>query len=219
MSKLANKTNKIIGIIGGRGRGKTLKLTKLIIMDNRPTIVIDPRLQIPKGANRRLFFKSSKLFLSWIIIKKNYDDFVNLKLELIIQTSVYDDYVDITKYVNSRKKILFVIDEVDLFFNNSAKKDNPLIHFVNFGRHDENNLIWTARRPTDISKILTASIDIWYFAQIIENSDLDYFRKRFNKEVSEKLKNMERFYFLKLDLDNDSTIVSKDNIKLLEYIN
>lgn len=68
------------------------------------------------------------------------------------------------------------IDEVDMFCN-------PYVIPPTFrrllarGRHDNLNLLWTARRPQEVSKLLLSQSDEFYLFQMHHPADVDYFRQ------------------------------------------
>jgi hypothetical protein len=91
-------------------------------------------------------------------------DFNFLKLEAVMQMCF--DVGDCT----------LVIDEVDMFCNPYGIPPT-FKRLLSRGRHDRLNLIWTARRPQEVHKLLLSQTDEFFLFQMHHPDDVDYFRK------------------------------------------
>ncbi len=190
--------NSIITLIGHKGHGKTAFSEKLIIHLNKPTIIADPRGQYNPDVARRLHFTSVGLFRKWI--SSNYRDFIAYKLECIVNC-YDDDFEELTNLVSKMKKVTFLIDEVDMFFDTRADKKHPLYKLVHYGRHNEIDIVSTSRRPANISRNLTSQTDTFYLSKITEPVDTKYFKMRYGNAIIERLQSLNKFEFLKVEED------------------
>ncbi len=190
--------NSIITLIGHKGHGKTAFSEKLIIHLNKPTIIADPRGQYNPDVARRLHFTSVGLFRKWI--STNYRDFIAYKLECIVNCHD-DDFEELTNLVSKMKKVTFLIDEVDMFFDTRADKKHPFFRLVHYGRHNEIDIVSTSRRPANISRNLTSQTDTFYLSKITEPVDTKYFKMRYGQSIIERLQSLKKFEFLKVEED------------------
>ncbi len=190
--------NSIITLIGHKGHGKTAFSEKLIIHLNKPTIIADPRCQYNPDVARRLHFTSVGLFRKWI--SSNYRDFITYRLECIVNCHD-DDFEELTTLVSKMKKVTFLIDEVDMFFDTRADKKHPLYKLVHYGRHNEIDIVSTSRRPANISRNLTSQTDTFYLSKITEPVDTKYFKMRYGQAIIERLQSLKKFEFLKVEED------------------
>lgn len=68
------------------------------------------------------------------------------------------------------------IDEVDMFCNPYGIPPT-FKRLLARGRHDSLNLIWTARRPQEVNKLLLSQSDEFFLFQMHHPADVDYFRQ------------------------------------------
>jgi len=66
------------------------------------------------------------------------------------------------------------IDEVDMFCNPYGLPPT-FKHLLARGRHDSLNLLWTARRPQEVSKMLLSQSDEFFLFSMHHPADIDYF--------------------------------------------
>ncbi len=205
--------NKIITIIGHKGHGKTAFSEKIIIHLNKPTIVADPRGQYNIDIARRLHFKSVGIFRKWIY--SNYKDFIKYKLECIVNCHD-DDFNELATIVSKMKKVTFLVDEVDMFFDTRADKKHQMYKLVHYGRHNEIDIVSTSRRPANISRNLTSQTDTFYISKMTEPTDTKYFKQRFGESIVPVIQNLKKFNFLEID-DEKRKIVktTKKDIEIL----
>ena len=199
------KQNSITTIIGHKGYGKTTLTNALMLLNSKPTIIADPRFQYEKN-DRRLTFKSVSKFRSWITKSSNYRAFKHYKLELIV--NAFDDtFEELAEIVSKMKDITFVVDEIDMFFDTRTSNKSFMYKLVHYGRHNEIDLITTSRRPANISRNLTSQTDIFYFSRLREPHDKKYIKDAVGSEFVEVVENLEKFEFLKIDDELNSSIV------------
>ena len=205
--------NKIYTVIGHKGYGKTTLTEKLSILTDKPTIILDPRFQYEINI-RRIVFTSFSKFVYWITQRENYRIFIEYKLELVVRT--IDEAEELAELIYKMKKITFVIDEIDMFFDTRTPKTSFFNKLVQFGRHNQIDIITTSRRPANISRNLTALTDIFYFSKLQEPNDLKYIKAAFGTAEIETVRNLERFSFLRIE-DEEKEII-KPTIKDLNIL-
>lgn len=208
--------NKITTIIGHKGHGKTTLTEMIMIRYNKPTIIIDPRFQYQTSSNRRLAFTSVSAFKKWITKRENYRLFIDYKLEIVVNAFI-DTFQEAAEIIYKMKKIVFVVDEIDMFFDTRATNKNKMYDFVHYGRHNEIDIITTSRRPANISRNLTSQTDIFYFSKLREPMDKKYIKDSVGMEFVSTVENLERYSFLKIDDDHNQEII-KTTIQEVELL-
>jgi len=176
---LGSGKNRLLGMLGRKGSGKTTRLCSLLSLPkfNGRAILIDPPGSLDFGITvedlhsmetmlNRQAFKNFRIRYADIEAIEKWDstDRNFLKLEAIMQLCL--DVGDCT----------LVIDEVDLFC--SPYGIPPTFkHVLARGRHDSVNVIWTARRPQEVHKLLLSQTDEFYLFGMHHPADVDYFRQ------------------------------------------
>jgi len=166
-------------MLGRKGSGKTTQLCRLLSQHKYGdrAILIDPPANIDYGVTvddlhsmetllERQAGRKFRIRYTDICAIEAWDDsdLSCLKLEAILQMCF--DLGDCT----------LVIDEVDMFC--SPYGIPPTFkRLLSRGRHDQLNLIWTARRPQEVSKLLLSQSDEFFLFQMHHPDDVDYFRK------------------------------------------
>lgn len=166
-------------MLGRKGSGKTTQLCHLLSQHKYGdrAVLIDPPGNIDFGvsvddlhsmetlldrqAEKKFRIRYSNLEA---IDFNNAADSNYLKLEAVLQMCL--DIGDCT----------LVIDEVDMFCNPYGIPPT-FRHVLARGRHDRLNLIWTARRPQEVNKLLLSQSDEFFLFQMHHPDDVDYFRK------------------------------------------
>lgn len=207
--------NKIYTVIGHKGFGKTAFTEKLAILTNKPTIILDPRFQYEEN-KRRIVFTSVSKFISWISQKDNYKTFIKYKLELVVRAIDIEDAEELAALIYKMKKITFVIDEIDMFFDTRTNKKSYFNKLVQYGRHFEIDIITTSRRPANISRNLTALTDIFYFSRLREPTDKKYIKDTAGAAAENIVMNLEKFSFLKIEDEKKEIIkTTLEDLKIL----
>lgn len=207
--------NQIQTIIGHKGYGKTKITEKLAILTNKPTIILDPRWQYEENI-RRIVFTSVSKFQKFITKRNNFQIFMSYKLELVVNAIDNEDAELLAEIVYKMKNICFVIDEIDMFFDTRTNKNSYFNKLVQYGRHNQIDIITTSRRPANISRNLTALTDVFYFSRLREPTDQKYIKALLGAAYVEKVGNLEKFSFLRIE-DEKKEIV-KTTLKDLEIL-
>jgi ABC-type cobalamin/Fe3+-siderophores transport system ATPase subunit len=208
--------NKIVSIIGHKGFGKT-KLTELLVMlNNKPTIVADPRYQYSSKPYRR-HFKNVNHFRKYIMNRNNLKEFYRCKLELVINGLDHDNFNDLSDIVLKLKNISFLVDEVDMFAPPTMTYKANFYKLIHYGRHNQIDIFTTSRRPANISRNLTSQTDVFLFSRVREPSDKLYLANYVGKQHVATASNLSRFNFLLFD-DNEKPIVINISKRLSDAV-
>jgi ABC-type dipeptide/oligopeptide/nickel transport system ATPase component len=211
------KTNEIITVIGKKGSGKTTLTEMIVLMLDKPAIIADPRRQYPSDTRRRILFENPKQLLLFLSKTENFKTFYKYKLELICNCSE-EDFDELAGIVLQMRDVTFIIDEVDMFFAPNASRKTPLYKICNYGRHNQINIITTARRPADISRSLTSQTDKFYISHVKEQRDLEYLMN-ISGELADKVTKLEAYQFVYYDTKNIEVLTTKDtDIKMIDKL-
>ena len=213
---MREKQNSIQTVIGHKGYGKTSLTEMLIFLQDKPAIIADPRWQFGAEQKRRVFFSSVGKFRNFIYNYDNYDKFVKYRLECVVKVDD-ETFEELAQIVSKMKKVCFVVDEVDMFFDTRATSKAQMYKLVHYGRHNEIDLITTSRRPANISRNLTSQTDIFYISRLREPADKKYIKDIFGAQFVDIVGNLERFTFLKYEDEERYNLIKtkKEDIILL----
>lgn len=190
--------NKIYSIIGHKGYGKT-KLTEVIItLNNKPTVIADPRYQYEPKEYRR-FFKSVGHFRKYILNSNNRREFYRCKLELVVNGLDEESFEELAALVYKMRNICFLVDEIDMFAPPSMTRKASFYKLIHYGRHNQIDIITTSRRSANISRNLTSQTDVVIYSRVREPNDKKYIKDYIGKEYVEVAEILKKFHFLMID--------------------
>lgn len=207
--------NKILTVIGHKGYGKTTLTEKLIIELNKPTVILDPRMQYEENI-RRIVFTSVSKFQKFITKRDNFKLFMQYKLELVVNAMTQEDAELLASMVYKMKEVTFLIDEIDMFFDTRTNKESYFKKLVHYARHNQIDLVTTSRRPANINRDLTSQTDFFYFSRLREPNDQKYIKALLGNEYVKQVAELEKFSFMKVD-DEKKEII-KTTLKDLEIL-
>lgn len=165
-------------MLGRKGSGKTTQLCKLLSLPefgNR-AVLIDPPDNIDFGV------AVEDLRSMEVMLERQADKKFRLRFSDIeaIEFGSQDDrnywqVEAITQMCFDIGNCTLAIDEVDMFCNPYGIPPT-FKRLLARGRHDSVNLIWTTRRPQEVSKLLLSQTDEFWLFQMHHPADVDYFR-------------------------------------------
>lgn len=217
--KAKKKDNKIITIFGQQGQGKTAIASLLIFQAVLPTIIIDPLEEFSEG----VIFSNPIDLWNYLRNPENLRSFYKYKKRLILQFP--DDSIEAKKLMDKLywniflylRKILIVIDELDLHFHPNA--NSRLSELFKFGRNRNISIISTSKRPTLIHNDAVQLTTNFIIFNTATPEALEKISKYWNKEVNEKLKNLdEKLEFLAYKVANRTYTIEKITDDHWEYI-
>lgn len=196
-------TSKVIFIIGKRGSGKTNLGRQLI----RRT-----------GSRRILCYDSNGhdyqggVICQGIETLKNYWRQVNNGPFYIVFRSNQPraDFETVCKLVMAAGDMIFLVDEVDMYFNESEPPE-PFADIIRRGRHHDIDLIGITQRPRRMGE-LRSMAEIIYIFDTHEPSDLQYFKTSFDDKLVEKIKRLKQYEYVLVELpyDNEKILIGKE---------
>jgi hypothetical protein len=167
-------------MLGRKGSGKTTQLCKLLSQPEYSdrSVLVDPPGNIEFGVT------VENLHSMQTLIERQADRKFRIRyvdLVAIESFAAGDDEENFQKIEAILGMCLdvgnctLVIDEVDMFC--SPRGMPPTFKkLLARGRHDSLNLLWTTRRPQEVSKMLLSQSDEFYLFQMHHPADIDYFR-------------------------------------------
>ncbi|PAF49852.1 hypothetical protein BKH41_00690 [Helicobacter sp. 12S02232-10] len=191
------KFNTFHTIMGKKGYGKSSLCDILLILNNRPALILDTTNGFPPLGKNRLFFDDMEELN--LYLQLHYKEFISKKQQLILQTRDPEQFEELCITAYKCSKISLFIDEVDFYCGASLSKKSAFYDIIHTGRHQEIDLYTASRRPANISRDLTSQTDIFYLTMTTENRDFDYIKQAFGEDVSDKIKTIKPFHFLVID--------------------
>lgn len=86
-----------------------------------------------------------------------------------------------------------VVDEVNLYCR-AGSAPVELLELMRIGRHASVDFLFSARRPSEISRDLTAQADVLRIFRTLEPIDLDWFKKRCGKRFADTLTVLPKYH-------------------------
>lgn len=201
--------NKIYTIIGHKGYGKTTLTELLVLLNNRPTVIADPRYQYEEKPYRR-HFKNVSHFRKYIYNTNNRREFYRCKLELVVNVIDDESFNDLCALVLKLKNISFLVDEIDMFADTRMTRKAKFYHLIHYGRHNQIDIFTTSRRPANISRNITSQTDVTIFSRVREPADKKYIVNYIGKQYLETAQSLERFSFLVIDENEEAHILKTE---------
>jgi hypothetical protein len=173
--------NRIVGVIGRKGAGKTTRVATLL--------KYVPRIFVwdPMGDHR-----------DWLPdvfegIDEELDEYFEQARRVKTFASGYipvndpeDEFEEICDLVYHHGRLLLCIEEAPMVCK--AGYMSPVFgRIVRTGRHRMIDLVWTAQRASEVSRTLTSATDFWIFYSQTEPRDLDAIAERCGREIADKV--------------------------------
>jgi len=170
--------NQIITIMGQKGSGKTT-LAMEIIESRERVLVIDPsgEYEDMKGAQVALGAEDASQALIELKEKPRF---------LLVASDLLDDEetMGLLAVAFEVPRLLVVIDETSLYCDPHSIPEE-ITRMIRYGRKREIDIIFIARRPSEIHRELTAQSDLVVTFKQMEPIDVTYLRARAGKEAEE----------------------------------
>jgi hypothetical protein len=173
--------NRILGIVGRKGSGKTTRVATLLKYsprifvwdpmqdhcDSLPDVIMglkDPEIDIDE------YFAEAAETKTFAV-------------DYVPDGNIEEEFSEISELVHIYGHMLFVIEEVPLICK--AGYLPPMFgRIVRTGRHKGIDVLWTAQRAAEVSRTLTAMTDVWIFFSQTEPRDLDAIAERCGREIA-----------------------------------
>lgn len=177
----AEVQNRIIGIIGRKGSGKSTKLRELLRYCPR-WVAFDPMRDHGELAAGNVFESIGSLarFLSW---SRGQQAFAGVYVPKDDPAEAIEEAAPL---VYARGDLCFVCEEVPLY--TQAGYVSPLFgRLIRTGRHRRLDIAWTAQRAAEVPKTLTSLTDVWVLFSQTEPKDLAALAERCGRDVADRV--------------------------------
>jgi hypothetical protein len=180
--------NKIVGVIGRKGAGKSKRAHTLV--EYAPRIIVwDPMEDFtePPGMWHPDVFDGITGELDEYFEQANRVP--TFACVVVPDQDVEADFEELCGLVYDYGNLLFVIEEAPLVCK--AGYMPPVFgKIVRTGRHHNIDLCWTAQRAAEVSRRLTSMTDFFIFYSQTEPRDLDAIAERCGRDVADKVANL-----------------------------
>ena len=164
------RENRIVGLIGVKGAGKTQKAKQFFRRRDR-VVVLDPLAEYQGG-----FVVSGQVETLDYLCGTN-------RFRVIYRPLEEADFRFVCKTVWKAQDCLFIAEELGRYCDPQSIPDE-FDEIVTRGRHRRIDLVYTVQRYSIIHRNVTAMTDEWYIFRQTEPVDLDVMERRFGKAVA-----------------------------------
>lgn len=171
--------NKIIGILGRKGSGKSRTLRELL--ESEPRVM----LWDPLGEHRWCPNRMSDLmrFASFTRWSRKHERFAG---RFVALQGLEKSFGLVCDEVYKRGRLTFGVEEVALVSKPNWLPDG-FDRLVRLGRHRGVNIAWTSQRAGEIARRLTSATDVFIIFRHTEPRDLDAIAERCGVEVRDRV--------------------------------
>lgn len=171
--------NRIVGIVGRKGTGKSTELEEILSYCDR-VLIFDAMGEHDFIPNKlfsidelREFFKYSRKRKQWAAT-------------FIPGEEIEEDIESVSRIVFDRGDLTFAIEEVPLICS-PGHLPKKLGKLIRTGRHRKIDIYWTAQRAGEVSRTLTSLTDEFILFSQTEPRDLDAIASRCGAEVADQV--------------------------------
>ncbi|HXT74628.1 MAG TPA: hypothetical protein VN785_12315 [Candidatus Angelobacter sp.] len=186
--------NKITGIIGRKGTGKSTKLEELLAGRDR-ILVIDPQAEHNWTPNEISSLEGLNEFFRWNRKKQEW------AASFVPGESIEEDVEDACRIAYKAGDHALAIDEISLF-TTAGHMPRALGRTIRTGRHRKMDIYWTGLRANEVPRTLTALTDEFILFSQTEPLDLDAIAKRCGVDVADRVGALKLHEYLIWDVWN-----------------
>lgn len=202
--------NKIVGIIGRKGTGKSTKLEELLTARDR-VLVLDPMAEHYWSPNEICSLDSLREFFQWNRKREQW------AANFVPGEEIEDEIEEAARIAYKGGDHALGIDEISLF-TTAGHMPAALGRTIRTGRHRKMDIFWTGLRANEVPRTLTALTDEFYLFSQTEPLDLDAISKRCGPEVAERVRHLPLHDFIHWDVHKgileDTAISSEGRVRL-----
>lgn len=205
-------------IIARSGVGKTLLAHLLVLASDKPSIVLDEFEQF----DHELVFD----FTEFINAFNNSDfreSFYKYKKSIVLRlgSTPLNTFFDVLVKSKNFHDLLVFVDEIDMSLKSAVvSNDSGFYAFLNRGRHFNFDLITTCRNTANVPKQLIGQTDFFYFSELIEKGAIDFVDSTLKGlDISSTIKELDKYEFLKVNVNTKEIETFKTDINWLDYFN
>lgn len=178
--------NRVIGIVGYRGSGKSTRLRD--ILQSRPRVLVfdtvaDHSDWLP---NRIRDLDRLSRFLGWAGTQPT------AAASFIPEFELEEVFDSVCESVYTAGDLAFAVEEVPMLVTAAYVPEN-FSRIMRLGRHRAIDLLYTGQRFAEIARGLTATTDAFILFSQSEPNDLDALAKRCGREVADRVAALPNF--------------------------
>ncbi len=185
--------NKITGILGRKGTGKSRMLRERLKSESR-IVLWDPLGEHVWCPNRITDPARLDAFFGWT---RKREKFAARFVPLAAPEGSFDAVADM---VYRRGRLAFGVEEVAMISNPNWLPEG-FDRLVRLGRHRGVDLLWTSQRAGEVARRLTAQTDVFIIFRHTEPRDLDAIQERCGVEVRDRVSQLEVHEHLVWDVE------------------
>lgn len=173
--------NRIIGIVGRKGTGKSRRVRELLRYCPRFVVfdVMGEHVH-EDGKNRCESPADLAGLLKWSREQENFAG------AYVPGGELDQEIEEVSRLIYARGNLCFICEEVPLY--TQAGYMPPLFgRLIRTGRHQQIDIAWTAQRAAEVPKTLTALTDVWILFSQTEPRDLTALADRCGRDVAERV--------------------------------
>ena len=173
--------NRIIGIVGRKGSGKSTVLREIVSC--QPRVVIFDTMAEHQSPN--LFSSLDKCFAYLDRVER--ESFFHCAFR---PTEDEEETLnELAEAAFDVGRLCFALEEVP-WFSTAASQPEGLDLLSRMGRHRRVDLVWTAQRMAEVSRRLTSATDVFVLFSITEPRDLNTLAERCGPKVAGRVQDL-----------------------------
>ncbi len=178
--------NKIVGIVGRKGSGKSTMLRKLLEPRER-ILVFDVLGEHAEWLPNKIYdFEKLDRFLGWAATQRTW------AASFVPQVDLEGSFEFVSGRVYEMGNLAFAVEEIPMLCT-PAHLPELFDRVVRLGRHRSIDLAYTGLRFAEIARRLTAATDVFLLFSQNEPRDLDALAERCGREVAERVGEIQQF--------------------------
>jgi len=172
--------NRIIGILGRKGSGKSCALRRVVAQVRR-LLVFDPLCEHAEICPNRLdSIDRLAAFLRWTRGRSVW------RAHFVPHGDLREQFDLFCKWAYHRGSLTLAIEEVPMMVHPNWAPAG-FSEVLRLGRHRRVNVVWTAQRAAEVARQVTACTDVWVLFSQTEGRDLDALAERCGPEIAAKV--------------------------------
>jgi hypothetical protein len=184
--------NRIVGIIGRKGSGKSRALEGRLMAEDR-VFVWDAMGEHDWSPNELRSMDDVQEFFRWNRKKQRW------AANYVPGDELSEELETLCPVLYDRGEMIFAIEEIPLVCS-ASHLPPKLGKLIRTGRHRQLDVVWTAQRASEVSRTLTSLTDEFILFSQTEPLDLDAIAKRCGAEVADRVAHLGRHDFITWDV-------------------
>jgi hypothetical protein len=199
-------TNKIVGIIGSKGTGKS-SLAETIFRRRERAVVFDTMGEYDYGfcVSERLAFvrymrANNNFRVCYLPLEETDFSFVSKAVRL-----------KASETQKAPENLLYIVEEITQYCT-ALSTDEEFSRCIQLGRHANLDILYTGQRFADIARRVTSQTDIFYCFRVSEPRDIEAIAARFGNVVAEKVSSLENLHYVRLQVGKENSGVHENAV-------